>query len=190
MRVPRMDLERFSRKRSDGSFFLLCYVVCVCLWCVCAPVHLTVTGRSSRCVVFCVCIWSRLCASVSHSDGPFFLLCCVVLCVSVYDLVYALVSPTVTSRSSRCVVFCVCIWSRLCASVSHSDRPFFLLCCVVCVCIWYRLCASLPHSDGSLFLLCSVTAYAAYLRQYISQWRVFNPVILCCVCLYMVPSMR
>jgi hypothetical protein len=34
--------------------------------------------------------------------------------------------------------------------------------CVVCVCIWSRLCASVSHSD----------------------------VLLCCVCLYVVPSTR
>jgi hypothetical protein len=99
-------------------------------------------------------MWSRLCASVSHSDGPFFLLCCVglhvvpsfrlcspqwwpflpvVLCVSACGPVYALVYPTVMGRSSCCVV-CVCMWFRLCASVSHSDGPFFLSVFCVSVC--------------------------------------------------------
>jgi hypothetical protein len=109
-----------------GSFFLLCCVcLCVpvytlvypivmgrsycCVVCVsvCGPVYALVypivMGRSYCCVV-CVCMWSCLCASVSHCDGPFLLLCC------------------------------VCMWSCLCASVSHCDGPFFLLCCVcLCV---------------------------------------------------------
>jgi hypothetical protein len=46
---------------------------------VCDPVYTlvypVVTGRSSYCAV-CFCMWYRLCASVSHSDGPFLLLCC------------------------------------------------------------------------------------------------------------------
>jgi hypothetical protein len=54
---------------SDGPFFL-CVSVCGPVY---ALVYPTVTGRSSC----CVCMWSRLCASVSHIDGPFFLLCCV-----------------------------------------------------------------------------------------------------------------
>jgi hypothetical protein len=42
-----------------------------------------VMGRSFSCVV-CVCMWSRLCASVSHSDGSFFQLCCVNVCGPIY----------------------------------------------------------------------------------------------------------
>jgi hypothetical protein len=53
------------------------------------------------CVYFVVplfCKWSLLCASLSHTDGPFFL-----LCVSVCGPVCALVYPTVIGRSSCCV---------------------------------------------------------------------------------------
>jgi hypothetical protein len=119
-------------------------------------------------------MWSRLCASVSHSDGPFFLLCCVypilmgrscccVLCVCMWS-VCALVYPILMGRSSCCSCCVVCMWSRLCASVSSSDRPFFLLCCVypilkgrscccvLCVCMWSHLYASVSHSDPPFFL--------------------------------------
>jgi hypothetical protein len=34
-----------------------------------------VMGRSSFCLL-CVCMWLLFCASISHSDGSFFLLCC------------------------------------------------------------------------------------------------------------------
>jgi hypothetical protein len=117
---------------------------------VCGPVYAlvypTVTGRSSCCVclyvvpsvrwcipqwravllVVCVCMWSRLCASVSHSDGPFFLLCCVCM----WSRLCANVSH---SGGPFFLLCCVCMWSRLCAGVSHSDGPFFLLCCVCVV---------------------------------------------------------
>jgi hypothetical protein len=41
-------------------------------------------ASSSCCIVLCVCMWSRLLASVSHRDGPFFMLCvCLCVCVCV-----------------------------------------------------------------------------------------------------------
>jgi hypothetical protein len=48
----------------------------------------------------CVCMWTRLCVSASCSGGPFFLLCYVSVCGPVYALVYLVVAV----RSSRCVV--------------------------------------------------------------------------------------
>jgi hypothetical protein len=110
-------------------------------------------------------MWSRLWASVSHCDGPIFL-----LCVSVCGPVYWLVYPIVMGLSSCCVclyvvpsmgyciplwwadlpVVCVCMWSRLWASVSHCDGPLFLL---WCICMWSRLWASVSYCDGPLFLL-------------------------------------
>jgi hypothetical protein len=64
---------------------------------------------------------SRLCASVSHSDGSFFLLCGFV-CGTLSALVYPIM---VGPLSLLCVCF---MWSRLHSSVPHSDGPFFLLC--------------------------------------------------------------
>jgi hypothetical protein len=108
-----------------------------------------------------VCTWSCICAGVSHSDGAFFLLCCVSVCGPVYALMY----PIVIERSSCCVVclyvvpsmrWCipywwivlpvvlgVCMWSRLCSGVSHSDGAFFLLCCV-CLYVVLSMCYSIP----------------------------------------------
>jgi hypothetical protein len=75
-------------------------------------------------------MWSRLCASVSHSDGSFLLLCFVCVYVSVCGPVYALVYPTVMGRSSCCVV-CISVCGPVYALVYfHSDGPFFLLCCL------------------------------------------------------------
>jgi hypothetical protein len=183
-----------SVSHSDGSFFLLC----VCMWSRLCLNAYTVMGRSSCCVLCVpvrgpvyglmyptatsrsscyvrVCMWVRLCASVSHSDGPFFLLCVSVcgpiyaalvyptvtipfflLCVSVCGPIYGLVYPTVTGRSSCCV----CMWSRLYASVYHSDKPFFLLGVYVC---------------GPVYALVypTVTGRSS-----------------CWVCMYVVPSMR
>jgi hypothetical protein len=71
------------------------------------------------------CMWSHLCASVSRSDGSYFL-----LCVSVCGPIYALVYPVVMGHTFCCV--CICMWSHLCASVSRSDGSYFLLCVSVC----------------------------------------------------------
>jgi hypothetical protein len=88
---------------------------------------------------------------------------CCVLCVSVCGPVFALVYPIKMDRSSCCVM-CVSVCGPVYALVYPivMDRSF---CCVMCVCMWSRLCASVSHSDGPFFLLC-------------------------CVCLYVVPSMR
>jgi hypothetical protein len=63
-------------------------------------------------------MWSRLCASVSLSDGAFLL-----LCATVCGPVYALLYPTVMAILA---VVCACVWSRLCASVSHGDGSSLL----------------------------------------------------------------
>jgi hypothetical protein len=51
-----------------------------CVVSVCGPVYALVYPIvMGRLPVLCVCMWSRLRASVCHSDGPFFLLLCVLL---------------------------------------------------------------------------------------------------------------
>jgi hypothetical protein len=81
---------------------------------------------------------SSLGASISHSDGSFFLLCvpvcgpvcalvyptvmgrsscCVCVCVSVCGPVYALVYPKMTGSSSCCVCVCVSVCGPVCALV-------------------------------------------------------------------------
>jgi hypothetical protein len=90
---------------SFGPIFALVYLItmghcCCCVFVSFGPIFALVypiTMGCSSCYVFvsygpifvlvypitmggfllCVCMWSRLCASVTHSDGLFFLLCCV-----------------------------------------------------------------------------------------------------------------
>jgi hypothetical protein len=88
-----------------------------CCVSVCGPVYElvypTLTGRSSCCAM-CVCMWPSLCASVSHSDGPF---SCCAMCVCMWPSLCAGVSHS----DGTFFLFCVCMWPSLCASVSHSD---------------------------------------------------------------------
>jgi hypothetical protein len=97
----------------DGPIYTLVHLTVMVRSSCCVVLYVFVCGLiyalvypivmvHSSCCVLCACMWSRLCASASHSNGSFFLLCCVVLYVFVCDPIYALVYPIMMVRSSFC----------------------------------------------------------------------------------------
>jgi hypothetical protein len=71
-------------------------------------------------------MWFCLCVSVSHSDGSFFLLCCVSVCGAVCALVY----PIVTGGSS------VALYKSVCGTVCALGYPTVTGSYSFCVCLY------------------------------------------------------